>query len=134
MEASMATKARVAAASDSQTQGRSAPMDRRGFLLRGVGTALAIPVLGLAATAAATGGGNQAVVVLVLTGADPETGIGGWVDTVEGGRYDVTDGVVAIPGTVGQHLGATVYRDDGCNQRLTLVFQGDTTLVEVGGC
>jgi len=134
MEASMATKRTVAAASDRDTTGGSAPMDRRGFLLRGVAAALAIPVLGVATKAEATGDGNQAVVVLVLTGADPETGIGGWVDTADGGRYDVAEGVVAIPGTIGESLGATVYRDDGCTQQLTLVFRPETTFVEVGAC
>jgi len=130
----MATKGRVAAASDPGTTGPPAPMDRRGFLLRGVGAALAIPVLAIATKAEATGGRDQAVVVLVLTGADPDTGVGGWVDTADGGRYDVADGVVAIPGTIGQSLGATVYRDDGCTQQLTLVFHPATTVVEVGAC
>jgi hypothetical protein len=109
-------------------------MDRRGFLCAGVAAALAIPVLGIATSAQATGSGDQAAVVLVLTGADPETGVGGWVDTADGGRYDLSDGVATIPGTVGQRLGATVYRDDGCTHQLTLVFHPATAFVAVGAC
>jgi hypothetical protein len=71
---------------------------------------------------------------VILTGADPETGIGGWIDTADGGRYDASGGVVTIPGTVGETLDATVYRDDGCTRSITLEFQPETTGVEVGGC
>jgi len=128
------TTGEVQGTAGSGTRDRSVSMDRRGFLCAGVAAALAIPVLGVASNAQAAGGGDQAVVVLVLTGAAPETGVGGWVDTADGGRYDLAGGVVAIPGTVGQSLGATVYRDDGCTQQLTLVFQAETAFVEVGAC
>ena len=130
----METTGRVRGAVASEATGQSVPMNRRGFLCAGVAAALAIPVLGIATHAQATGVGDQAVVVLVLTGADPEIGVGGWVDTASGGRYDIADGVVAIPGTVGQTLDATVYRDDGCTQQVTLVFHPQTTVVEVGAC
>jgi len=134
METSMATRGRVAGASGLAASGLLAHMDRRRFLRGGLAAALALPVLGLAAKAEAAGGDSQAVVVVILTSADPEVGIGGWIDTADGGRYLVADGVVAIPGVVGQSLGATVYRDDGCTQEITLVFQTVTTFVEVGGC
>jgi len=130
----MTTTGKVRGIAGSETQRLAAPMDRRGFLCAGVAAALALPVLGVAAKAEAAGVQNQAVDVVILTSADPEVGIGGWIDTADGGRYAVADGVVAIPGAVGQSLGATVYRDDGCTQEITLVFQPATTFVEVGGC
>jgi hypothetical protein len=111
-------------------------MDRRRFLRGSLAAALALPALGsgMAGVARAEGGGGQTAVVVSLISQDPEVGVGGWVDTADGGRYDLTGGVVAIPGTAGQSLGATVYRDDGCTQEVTLQFQAETTLLEVGGC
>jgi hypothetical protein len=133
MEARMNTSVEVRGVAGGVAQG-PLPMDRRGFLCAGVAAALAIPVLGIATQAQATGAGDQAVVVLVLTASDPDVGVGGWVDTAGGGRYDVADGVLALPGTVGQSLDVTVYRDDGCTRQLTLVFHPQTTVVEVGAC
>jgi hypothetical protein len=109
-------------------------MGRRRFLRRGVAAALALPALGIAVGARSAAGSSQTAVVVILTGADAESGVGGWIDTADGGRYDASHGVVTIPGTVGQRLGATVYRDDGCVQSVVLEFQPPTTSVEVGGC
>ena len=133
MESQVATKGGGVGRGNSGVCGSTAHMGRRRFLCGGVAAALAMPLLGVAATAQATGAG-QSVVVVALTGASPETGVGGWIDTTDGGRYDVTNGVVAIPGKVGQTLGATVYRDDGCTRQITLVFQVGTTFIQVGGC
>jgi hypothetical protein len=109
-------------------------IDRRRFLRRGIVAAIALPALGVAVSARTASGSSQTAVVVILTGADPETGIGGWIDTADGGRYDASGGVVTIPGTVGETLDATVYRDDGCTRSITLEFQPETTGVEVGGC
>ena len=134
MEAQVVAQGGGAGGEECGGRGWTAHLGRRRFLCGGVAAALAIPFLGVASQAQAAGGVGQSVVVVVLTGAEPDTGVGGWVDTADGGRYDVTDGVVAIPGRVGQTLGATVFRDDGCTQQITLVFQARTTFVEVGGC
>jgi hypothetical protein len=109
-------------------------MGRRRFLRRGIMAALALPALGVAVGARPASGSSQTAVVVILTGADPEAGVGGWIDTADGGQYDASQGVVTIPGMVGQSLGATVYRDDGCTRSITLEFQPQTTVVEVGGC
>jgi len=113
----MAMAARPQGAAASAAKSQTAAMDRRGFLCAGVAAALAIPVPGITTRAPATGSGDQAAVVLVLIGVDPDTGVAGWVDTDDGGRYDLADGVATIPGTVGRHLGATVYRDGGHGAR-----------------
>jgi hypothetical protein len=112
----------------------SGRMDRRRFLRRGVVAALSLPALGVAVGTPAVAGPSQTAVVVILTGGDPETGVGGWIDTADGGRYDASQGVVTIPGMVGQSLDATVYRDDGCTQSIVLEFRPYTTSVEVGRC